>query len=348
MNILRVSGSPHVHTDNSVNKIMYGVIYAMIPAALVSIYFFGFSALRVLLISVVACLLVEYLIQKYLLKSAISITDGSAIITGVLLAFNVPCNLPWWIIVIGAIVAIGIGKMSFGGLGKNIFNPALVGRVFLLISFPVQMTSWPVPKPLFAKTVTDAITGPTPLGALKGELYKEGATIQKVMQDGITYIQDGVEVTYRIPSYVDQLLGNMGGSLGEISAIALLIGAIYMLFRKIITWHIPAGYLGSAIIFSGILWLADPLHFIDPLFHLITGGMMLGVFFMATDMVTSPMSAKGQLIFGAGAGILTILIRVFGAYPEGVSFAILIMNAFVPLIDRGFKPKRFGETIKLG
>ncbi|MCD4788732.1 MAG: RnfABCDGE type electron transport complex subunit D [Bacteroidales bacterium] len=346
MNILRVSGSPHVHTDNSVNKIMYGVIYAMIPAALVSIYFFGFSALRVLLISVVACLLVEYLIQKYLLKSAISITDGSAIITGVLLAFNVPCNLPWWIIVIGAIVAIGIGKMSFGGLGKNIFNPALVGRVFLLISFPVQMTSWPVPKPLFAKTVTDAITGPTPLGALKGELYKEGATIQKVMQDGITYIQDGVEVTYRIPSYVDQLLGNMGGSLGEISAIALLIGAIYMLFRKIITWHIPAGYLGSAIIFSGILWLADPLHFIDPLFHLITGGMMLGVFFMATDMVTSPMSAKGQLIFGAGAGILTILIRVFGAYPEGVSFAILIMNAFVPLIDRGFKPKRFGETVK--
>lgn len=346
MNIFKVSGSPHVHTDNSVNKIMYGVIYAMIPAALVSIYFFGFSALRVLLISVVACLLVEYLIQKYLLKSAISITDGSAIITGVLLAFNVPCNLPWWIIIIGAIVAIGIGKMSFGGLGKNIFNPALVGRVFLLISFPVQMTSWPIPKPLFAKAVTDAITGPTPLGALKGELYKEGATIQKVMQDGITYIQDGVEVTYRIPSYVDQLLGNMGGSLGEISAIALLIGAIYMLFRKIITWHIPAGYLGSAIIFSGILWLADPLHFIDPLFHLVTGGMMLGVFFMATDMVTSPMSAKGQLIFGAGAGILTILIRVFGAYPEGVSFAILIMNAFVPLIDRGFKPKRFGETVK--
>ncbi|MBC8488396.1 MAG: RnfABCDGE type electron transport complex subunit D [Bacteroidetes bacterium] len=346
MNILRVSGSPHVHTDNSVNKIMYGVIYAMIPAALVSIYFFGLSAVRVLLISVVACLLVEYLIQKYLLKSEISITDGSAIITGVLLAFNVPCNLPWWIIIIGAIVAIGIGKMSFGGLGKNIFNPALVGRVFLLISFPVQMTSWPVPKPLFTKAVTDAITGPTPLGALKGELYKEGATIQKVMQDGITYIQDGVEVTYRIPSYVDQLLGNMGGSLGEISAIALLIGAIYMLFRKIITWHIPAGYLGSAIIFSGILWLADPSYFIDPLFHLITGGMMLGVFFMATDMVTSPMSAKGQLIFGAGAGILTILIRVFGAYPEGVSFAILIMNAFVPLIDRGFKPKRFGETVK--
>ena len=166
------------------------------------------------------------------------------------------------------------------------------------------------------------------------------------MQDGITYIQDGVEVTYRIPAYVDQLFGNMGGSLGEISAIALLIGAIYMLFRKIITWHIPAGYLGSAIIFSGILWLADPSYFIDPLFHLITGGMMLGVFFMATDMVTSPMSAKGQLIFGAGAGILTILIRVFGAYPEGVSFAILIMNAFVPLIDRGFKPKRFGEIVK--
>jgi len=346
MNIFKLSGSPHVHTDNSVNKIMYGVIYAMIPAMLVSIYFFGFGAVRVLLISVISCMLVEFLIQKYILKSEVTITDGSAIITGILLAFNVPSNLPWLIIVIGAIVAIGIGKMSFGGLGKNIFNPALVGRVFLLISFPVQMTSWPVPKPLFAKTVTDAITGPTPLGALKEELTKKGATVQGIMQDGISYIQDGIEVTYRIPSYVDQLLGNMGGSLGEISAIALIIGAIYMLFRKIITWQIPAGYIGSVVVFSGILWLVDPAHFVDPMFHLVTGGMILGVFFMATDMVSSPMSPKGQLIFGVGAGVLTISIRVFGAYPEGVSFAILIMNAFVPLIDRGFKPVRFGEKIK--
>ncbi|MCD4684058.1 MAG: RnfABCDGE type electron transport complex subunit D [Bacteroidales bacterium] len=332
MNLLRVSGSPHVHTDESVKKIMYGVIYAMIPALLVSIYFFGLDAVRVTLISVVACLVVEALVQKYLLKTVVTITDGSAIITGILLAFNVPSNLPWWIIVIGAIVAIGIGKMSFGGLGKNIFNPALVGRVFLLISFPVQMTSWPVPKALFGEKLTDAITGPTPLGIMK-EGLGAGKTVQDIMPE--------------IPNYIENLMtGFQGGSLGEVSAFALILGAIYMLIRKIITWHTPMAYIGSVVIFSGILWLVDPTMYVDPLFHLVTGGMLLGVFFMATDMVSSPMSAKGQLIFGAGAGILTILIRVFGAYPEGVSFAILIMNAFVPLIDRGFKPKRFGEIVK--
>jgi electron transport complex protein RnfD len=332
MNLLRVSGSPHVHTDNSVKAIMYGVIYAMIPALLVSIWFFGLDAIRVTLISVLACVLVEYLIQKYLLKTPVSISDGSAIITGILLAFNVPSNLPWWIIIIGAIVSIGIGKMSFGGIGKNIFNPALVGRVFLLISFPVQMTTWPVPKPLIGERITDAITGPTPLGIMK-EGLGAGKTVQEIMPD--------------IPNYVENLMtGFQGGSLGEVSAFALIIGAIYMLFRKIITWHTPAAYIGSVVIFSGILWLVDPTQYVDPLFHLVTGGMMLGVFYMATDMVSSPMSGKGQLIFGVGAGILTILIRVFGAYPEGVSFAILIMNAFVPLIDRAFKPARFGEVVK--
>ena len=332
MNLLKVSGSPHIHTDNSVTKIMYGVIYAMIPALLVSIYFFGLDAVRVILMSVVMCLMVEFLIQKYILKSEVAITDGSAIITGILLAFNVPSNLPWWIILIGAIVAIGVGKMSFGGLGKNIFNPALVGRVFLLISFPVQMTSWPMPKPLGGTALTDAVTGPTPLGVMK-EGLAAGRTVQDIMPE--------------IPDYVQQMMtGFQGGSLGEVSAFALILGAIYMLYRKIITWHIPGAYLGSVILFSGILWLVDPTMYVDPLFHLITGGMMLGVFYMATDMVSSPMSPKGQLIFGAGAGILTILIRVFGAYPEGVSFAILIMNAFVPIIDRGFKPKRFGEIIK--
>ena len=332
MNLLKISGSPHVHTDNSVKKIMYGVIYAMIPALLISVYFFGLDAIRVTLISVVACLVVEAVIQKYLLKSDVTITDGSGIITGILLAFNVPSNLPWWIIVIGAIVSIGIGKMSFGGLGKNIFNPALVGRVFLLISFPVQMTSWPVPKALFGSSVTDAITGPTPLAIMK-EGLGAGKTVQEIMPE--------------IPDYVQNLMtGFQGGSLGEVSALALILGAIYMLARKIITWQTPTAYIGSVVIFSGILWLIDPTQFVDPVFHLITGGMMLGVFFMATDMVSSPMSGKGQLIFGLGCGVLTILIRVFGAYPEGVSFAILIMNAFVPLIDRGFKPKRFGEVIK--
>ena len=346
MNLLKISGSPHVHTDDSVKKLMYGVIYAMIPAILVSVYFFGLDAIRVMLISVVACLMIEYLVEKYFLKGKGSISDGSAIITGILLAFNVPSNLPWYIIVIGAIVAIGIGKMSFGGVGKNLFNPALVGRVFLLISFPVQMTSWPVAKPMFTASLTDAITGPTPLGALKEELKKEGATVQDIIQNGISFIQDGEKVVYHIPSTIDQVMGNMGGSLGEVSAIAILIGAAYMLIRKIITWEIPVAYLGTVVVFAGALWLIDPQQFVDPVFHLVTGGLLLGAFFMATDMVSSPMSSKGQLVFGVGLGGLTVLIRVFGAYPEGVSFAILIMNAFVPLIDRGFKPVRFGEVVK--
>jgi len=274
---------------------------------------------------------VEYLIQKYLIKGPVTIMDGSGIITGILLAFNVPSNLPWWILVIGAIVAIGVGKMSFGGLGKNVFNPALVGRVFLLISFPVQMTSWPVPKPIFAEGLTDAITGPTPLGILK-EGLRAGQTIPQ-MQD-------------QLPDYITALLGNQGGCIGEVSALALLIGAAYMLLRRIITWHIPGSYIGSVVLFSGILWLIDPSVNADPLFHLITGGMMLGVFYMATDYTSSPMSPRAQLVFGAGAGILTMLIRIWGAYPEGVSFAILIMNAFVPLLDRSLKPKRFGEVVK--
>ncbi|MCF8368115.1 MAG: RnfABCDGE type electron transport complex subunit D [Bacteroidales bacterium] len=332
MNLLKVSGSPHVHTDSSIKSIMYGVIYAMVPALLVSIYFFGLDAVRVVLLSVALCMLVEFLIQKYVLKSAVTVTDGSAIITGILLAFNVPSNLPWWIILVGAIVSIGIGKMSFGGLGKNIFNPALVGRVFLLISFPVQMTSWPVPKAIGGTALTDAVTGPTPLG-----IMKEGLAAGKTVQD----------IMPQIPDYVQNLMtGFQGGSLGEVSALALILGAIYMLYRGIITWHTPGAYIGSVVVFSGILWLIDPTMYVDPLFHLVTGGMMLGVFYMATDMVSSPMSGKGQLIFGAGAGILTILIRVFGAYPEGVSFAILIMNGFVPLIDRYMKPKRFGEIVK--
>lgn len=323
MNLLTVSGSPHIASDLSVKKIMYGVVFAMLPALMVSTYFFGFGAIIITLASIISCLAVEYLIQKFIMKQETTITDGSAIVTGILLAFNLPTNLPIWMIVVGAIVSIGIAKMSFGGLGKNPFNPALVGRVFLLISFPVEMTSWPKPDPAVNWSTLDAITGPTPLA-----IIKEGGTLAEV------------------PAYMDMLIGRMGGSMGEISAIALLIGAAYLLIRKIITWHIPTAYLGSVIVFTGILYLIDPTVYIDPIFHLITGGMMLGVFFMATDMVTSPMSAKGQLVFGLGCGILTILIRVFGAYPEGVSFAILIMNAFVPIINNSFKPRRFGEIIK--
>ncbi len=322
-----LSGSPHVHDTQDVKKIMWGVVYALIPAFLVSVYFFGIPALMLSLLAVASCLLFEFLIQKYLFKSSeLTITDGSAVITGLLLAFNVPSSLPWWQIVVGSLVAIGAAKMTFGGLGKNPFNPALVGRVFLLISFPVDMTTWPKVSPLNT-SLTDVITGPTSLGIIKEGLMK-GESIGKLMQN--------------VPTYTDMFVGNIGGSLGEISAIAILIGGIYMLVRKIITWHIPVSYILSVFVFTGILWLINPEKYADPVFHLLAGGLMLGAVFMATDMVTSPVNHKAQLIFGVGCGVLTVLIRVWGAYPEGVSFAILIMNAATPLLNNMVKPKRFG------
>jgi electron transport complex protein RnfD len=327
MSFLSISSSPHIHGDNSVKKIMWGVVLAMIPAMMVSVYFFGIDALRVLFIAVAASLLFEWLIQKYFIKEADTYTDGSAFITGVLLAFNLPSNIPWWIVVIGALVAIGIGKMSFGGLGKNVFNPALVGRVFLLISFPVQMTSWPKASPIF-DGITDAITGPTPLGIVK-EGLDAGLSVNQVMAE--------------VPSFMQQFVGGIGGSLGEVSALALLLGGIFMLWKKIITWEIPLSVLLSAFLFSGIFWIIDPTHFVNPVFHLLTGGMMLGAIFMATDMVSSPMSRNGQIVFGVGIGLLTVTIRIWGAYPEGMSFAILIMNGLTPLINNLFKPKRFGR-----
>jgi electron transport complex protein RnfD len=222
--------------------------------------------------------------------------------------------------------------MSFGGLGNNPFNPALVGRVFLLVSFPVQMTSWPLPVDS-RMAYLDAHTGATPLGIIK-EGVKNGETVSALMD--------------QIPSHMQLFMGNMGGSLGEIAGIALILGFIFMLFKRIITWHIPVSVVGSIVIFTGIMWLINPEKYIDPLFHVLTGGVLLGAIFMATDYVSSPMTAKGQIIFGTGIGILTVIIRVFGAYPEGVSFAILIMNAFVPLINMYIKPKRFGEVIKNG
>jgi electron transport complex protein RnfD len=332
--LLTISGSPHVHSSASVRKIMFTVFYAMIPAMLVSFYFFGLDAVRLMAISVSACIAVEYLIQRYIIKGDLTINDGSAIVTGVLLAFNVPTNLPAHVIIIGAIVSIGIAKMAFGGIGKNPFNPALVGRVFLLLSFPVAMTSWPVPEPNFPTALTDVVTGATPLGILKeGVDLSKGQTVQDVMKE--------------VPSYIDLMLGRQGGSMGEMSAIALLLGALYMFFRKVITWHIPVAYLVSAIGFAAIMWAVDPSQYANPLFHLLTGGLMLGIFFMATDMVSSPMSSTGMIVYGIGCGVITMVIRFWGAYPEGVSFAILIMNAFAPLINNLFKPKRFG-VIKAG
>ena len=320
--LLTVSPSPHIHSSESTRKIMYRVVYAMIPALIWSVFVFGIDALRVTLIAVVACLAIEYLIQKYLMKVKPTVTDGSALITGILLAFNVPANLPWWIIIIGALAAMGIGKLSFGGLGTNIFNPALVGRVFLLISFPVQMTSWPVN----IQSGVDGVTAATPLG-----LLKEG-------------IQNGTPVSQiaGLPQLNDMLLGNIGGSLGEISAILLILGGLYMLWKKVITWHIPISIILSVAVISGIFWMIDPEMYVNPGYHILTGGLMLGAIYMATDMVSSPMTAKGQIIYGVGIGIITISIRLFGAYPEGISFAILIMNAVTPLLNYYIKPKRFG------
>jgi electron transport complex protein RnfD len=332
MNILQVSGSPHVHTNDSVKKIMWTVVIALLPTMIFSFIYFGWDAVRVTLISVAACVFFEWFIQKFFLKGELTISDGSAVITGMLLAFNVPSNLSWIIIVIGALVAIGVSKMAFGGLGKNIFNPALVGRVFLLISFPTQMTTWPTPKPVFniGTPIVDAVTGATPLALIKNGL-KQGADVSSLMD--------------QVPTYAQLLLGQQGGSLGEVAAAAIILGGIILLCRKVITWHIPVAFLGTAFLFAGVLHLINPGAYIPPSYHLLTGGMMLGAIFMATDMVTSPMSNWGKIVFGIGCGLLTICIRVWGSYPEGVSFAILLMNAFTPLINKWLKPKRFGKAI---
>ncbi len=327
-NKLIVSGSPHDHCGDSVQKIMFRVILALMPAFLVAIYYFGLPAIVITLVAIGSCLGFEYLIQRFMLKEKSYISDGSAILTGLLLAFNLPSNMPIIWVIVGSFVAIVIGKMAFGGLGKNPFNPALVGRAFLLIARPVEMATWPTPQPIWG--FTDAITGPTPLGLLK-EKAKAGEVDMLMNVDGM-------------PDYLDLLMGQMGGSFGEVSAIALLIGGVYLLVRRVITWHIPVAYILSAFILAGILHLVDPTHYVTPLFHIVTGGLILGAFFMATDMVTSPTTAKGQLIFGCGCGVLTILIRVFGAYPEGASFAILLMNAVTPLINKISNPKAFGKA----
>lgn len=329
MERLIVSPSPHVHSGDSVKKNMYGVIIALLPALAASLWFFGIGALIVTVTSILACVLFEHLIQKYLLKQPSTIMDGSAAVTGLLLAFNLPTNIPIGLIIIGAAVAIGIGKMSFGGLGQNPFNPALVGRVFLLISFPVQMTSWPVPV-VSRTSYLDATTGATPLS-----IIKEGLGSGKPFSELIT----------EIPSYLDLFRGFMEASVGEITGFAFFIGLVYMLVKKIITWHIPVAVVGSVAIFTGILYLIDPTTNATPMFHVLYGGLLLGAFFMATDYSSSPMSVNGMLLYGVGIGVITVSIRIYGAYPEGIAFAILIMNAFTPLIDKYMKPKRFGEKV---
>ena len=321
---LIVSLSPHLHGADSVQKNMYGVCIALVPALLVSLWFFGLGAAVVLATSVLSCVLIEWVISKFILKETrLSIADGSAVLTGLLLGFNLPSNLPVWMVVIGALVAIGIGKMTFGGLGCNPFNPALVGRVFLLISFPVQMTLWPVPGQV--GSYLDAETAATPLALVKAAIKSGDPSLLQ-----------------NLSSFQDMLIGHSGGSLGEVSAIALLLGLAFMLWRKIVTWHIPVSILTTVFVLSGLMHLYNPAY-ASPCTMLVTGGLMLGACFMATDYVTSPMTAKGQIIYGVAIGFLTVVIRLFGAYPEGMSFAILIMNAFTPLINTYCKPKRFGR-----
>ena len=319
-NKLIVSPSPHIHSGDSIERNMYNVLIALIPAFLVALYVFRLDALIITLSAVVFCVLFEYIIVKYLIKKTPTIFDGSAIITGVLLAFNVPSNLPLWILALGCLFAIGVVKLSFGGLGNNIFNPAIAGRIFLLISFPAQMTTWPAPA---IAEATDAVSSATVLGVIK---YAPEA----------------------LPTLQQMLFGIETGSIGEMSAIAILLGLIYMIWKKVITWHIPISILITVALFTGVLYIINPIELYNPIIHLASGGLMLGACFMATDYVTSPMTKKGMIIYGVGIGFITMAIRLWGAYPEGVSFAILLMNAFTPLINTYTSPNRFGEVKKNG
>ena len=323
-NPLYLSSSPHIHSGETTDKVMRLVIYALLPATALSIYFFGLPALSVLLICTLGCMAFEALSCK-LMKQPLTLVDGSAALTGILLALNLPPSTPWWMSLLGAAIAILIGKQIYGGLGYNPFNPALVARVVLLISFPVQMTSWTTPAPIGSGI--DAVTAATPLGEMKTAVMLTGKLPEMATSGFGSYF-----------------LGNMAGSLGEVSALALLLGGFFLLFKKVISWHIPISFIGTVLIIGGIFWLVDPSKYPNPLFHLITGGLILGAFFMATDMVTSPVTDKGMLIFGCGCGLLTVLIRLFGGYPEGVSFAILLMNACTPLIDRYTRPKIYGQV----
>lgn len=320
---LVVSCSPHVRSKDNIRSVMTDVVIALIPAILASVYFFGVKAAAVIICCVISCVVTEAVCQK-MMKRKITVNDMSAVVTGILLAFCLPPGTPLIIAFIGGIIAIGIGKMVFGGLGNNPFNPALIGRAFLLASWPVFLTTWYKPYTPFSKgwlslSDIDTVTCASPLGILK-----ESDSIAQGMQK--------IFMSY---SNMDLFLGNIPGCLGETSALAILLGAIYLFYKKHITWHIPIPYIATALI---LVKLFDG----DVLFHMLAGGLMLGAFFMMTDMVTSPVTKKGRIIFGVGGGILVFLIRYFGGYPEGVCYSILIMNAATPLIDRYTRPTQFG------
>jgi len=311
-NNLTVSAAPHIKSAQSTRKIMYLVVLSLLPAGIAGIYIFGLSSLKVMLISIISCIVCEYLFLKFRNKDPKIALDGSAILTGLLLAYNLPPEIPIWLPIIGSAVSIIIGKQIFGGLGHNIFNPALVGRVFLQISWPVYMTTWKNPR-----WVPDAISSATPLAKEASNNF----------------------------SYMELFLGNHGGCIGEVCILALLIGAAFLIFTKIISLHVPLSFIGTTLL---LMWIFGGSGFLkgDYMFHLLTGGLVLGAFFMATDCVTCPLTKKGRLFFGIGCGALTFLIRLKGSYPEGVSYAILFMNAMVPLIDRYTKTRKYGAIRK--
>ena len=318
--------SPHIHGGEKTRRIMLDVILALVPALAVSTYVMGWRVLLITGVAVAGCVVFEYLISRCLLKRGSTIGDLSAIVTGMLLAFNLPVGIPWWIVLVGALVAIGIGKMTFGGLGCNPFNPALTGRIFLLIAYPVQMTDW-------TTNVPDALSGSTMLAEVKGSTYDAAGNIV-LGNMNLTNID-----------FMSMFGGFMNGSMGEIASLALILGGVYLLVRRVISWHIPVAVLGTMAVFALCVALGiggGALCYQLPLFHILAGGALLGAIFMATDYSTSPMTHKGMLIYGVGIGLLTMIIRLWGAYPEGMSFAIFIMNAATPLINKYFRPKRFG------
>ncbi len=317
---LILTSSPHLCAVTDIPKIMYGVVIALVPTTLVGIYLFGWGALKVIVISTFIAVLTEGIIQK-IMGRKVSMWDGSAAVTGLLLALNLPPTSPWWMVLVGAVVAIVLGKQLYGGLGDNPFNPALVARVVLLVSWPVQMTKWINPR---WSSSLDAISSATPLGILKAE------GVAKLGQFKL----------------INLFIGNVGGCIGEVSAIAVLIGFAYLLWKGYITWHIPITYIGTVFAFTGIFWLSNPQKYANPILHILAGGLILGACFMATDYVTSPMTIKGQVIFGISCGLITCIIRIFGGYPEGVSFSILLMNAATPLIDQYTRPGRYGRVKK--
>ncbi len=323
---LIISSSPHFKNETNTKIIMYTVIAALLPAGIASTYFFGWYSLLLICLSVIFCMATEALFQK-IVGAHITILDGSAILTGILLAYNLPPGVPWWIPIVGAVVSVGLAKQLYGGLGQNPFNPALIGRVFLLLSWPVYMTTnWILPEGSI-----DAITTATPLTLIK----------QAALPDASPDIIILVKEMMKSNIIKDLFIGRVNGCIGETSAILLILGGIFLIYKNYIDWRIPVSYLGIfsifILIFGGKSWFDGPF-----IFHLLSGGIMLGAFFMATDPVTTPMTKRGRIIFGLGCGLLTGIIRIYGVYPEGTSFAILIMNAFTPLIDRYIKPDRFG------